>query len=340
MIRSLIISMGADPNGEALRYKAAADRHGGALIRAVTQSTHSYKRLPTDIIYGGNAAAVARLWANADVIHLNNRSSAWALFGEECAKPVLFHHHGATLRTEPDRTLAEASGRGWVQAASTIDLAELAPDRLTWLPTAFDLNALAELRRKYRREDDGVLRVAHAPTFRTIKSTTRVIDAITVLQREGLAIELDLIERVSWAECLRRKAAADVLVDQLLLGYGCNAIEAWGMGLPVIAGVDPERAAWINHPIPASTRARMLAEFGGSLPFYEADEDSLVDALRAMADPAVRQEWALRGMAHVAEFHDQLPALLRLLRLYQQAIDGATGFVQAHSGAEALQAAV
>jgi hypothetical protein len=324
MMRSLIVSLGADPNGEAMRFKAAAERHGGAQIRAVTRSTHSYKHLPADILLAGNGGAVKRLWAQADVIHLNNRVEAFDQFDDGHGKPVLLHHHGATFRTDPAPLLKVAAARGWTQAASTLDLVEIAPDVVSWLPTAYDLNALATLRQQHRREDDGVVRIAHAPTFRTLKSTDALIRAVNELQAEGVPVELDLIQQERWSDCLRRKAAADILVDQLLLGYGCNAIEAWGMGLPVIAGVDPERAAWVNHPIPASTRGRMLAEFGGALPFYEASEDTLVDALRAfVTDPELRDEYALRGMEHAAQFHGQLVSLERLVELYQRAIGSA-----------------
>jgi hypothetical protein len=319
-MRSLIFSMGTDPNGEALRYKAAADRHGGVEIRAVTRSTHSFKHLPVDILYANNAGAIRRLWADADIIHLNNRAQGFELFSKVAEKPVLLHHHGSAFRTNPPPLLGRAAREGWVQAASTIDLVELAPDVITWLPTAYDLDALATLRRTHRRSDDGVVRISHAPTMRTLKSTEALIDAVVALQDEGLEVELDLIERTTWAECLRRKATADIYFDQLYLGYGCNAIEAWGMGLPVIAGLDPDRAAKVNHPIPASTRDRMLSEFG-AIPFYEMTEAGLLDGLRELVKSAeLRAEWALRGMAHVARFHAQLSALERLVDLYQRTI--------------------
>lgn len=320
MIHSLIFSMGADPNGEAYRYKAAADRHGGASIRAVTRSTHSFKHLPVDILYANNAGAIRRLWAEADVIHLNNRTQGHDLFSDAGAKPTLLHHHGSAFRTDPQRLLTRAASGGWAQAASTIDLVEIAPDVITWLPTAFDLDQLAALRRAHRRPDDGRVRISHAPTMRTLKGTDALIAAVNTLQDEGLPVHLDLIERVTWAECLRRKASADIYVDQLLLGYGCNAIEAWGMGLPVVAGIDPQWAAAVNHPIPASTRDRMVGEWG-TIPFYETSQAALLGALRELVKSAdLRAEYALRGMEHVARFHGQLPALERLVDLYQRTI--------------------
>lgn len=323
MIRSLIVSMGADPNGEALRYKAAADRLGGARIRAVTRSTHTYKSLPFDILYAGNGGAIGRLWGEADVVHLNNRPHAYDQFDAGRGKPVLFHHHGTLFRTEPGPLLERGRRAGWLQAASTIDLAEIAPDVVTWLPTVYDLDGLAELREQHRRPDDGVVRIAHAPTFRSIKGTAQIVAAVQTLRDEGLPVELDLIENVRWAECLRRKAGADILVDQLALGYGCNAIEAWGLGLPVVSGLDPVAAAAVNHPLPSTTRDRMLREFGGSMPFYEATAGTIVDALRQMVLSAeLRAEWAGIGRLHVERFHAERFALDRLLDLYELAIAG------------------
>jgi hypothetical protein len=330
VIRSLIVSAAVDPNGEAMRYKAAAERHGGASIRAVTGSSHTFKRMPVDIYYGGNGGAIRRLWAAADVIHLNNRPGPHDRFDEGQAKPTILHHHGTAFRVDPEPMLSIARREGWLTAASTLDLAELARDEVTWLPTPYALDALADLRKEHRRPRDGVVRIAHAPTFRSVKGTDAIVAAVQTLQAEGWAVELDLIENVAWTECLRRKAAADVFVDQLLLGYGCNAVEAWGMGLPVIAGLDPERAAEVNHPMAPSTRDRMLREFG-ELPFYEATEATIVDALRALVESSeLRAEWAVRGMEHVARFHAELPALERLLGLYQRAI-AATTSTQPHS---------
>ena len=113
-----------------------------------------------------------------------------------------------------------------------------------------------------------MVRIAHAPTNRAIKSTDALIAVVEAFRAEGLPVELDLIEQVTLGECLARKAAADIYFDQVILGYGCNAIEAWGMGIPVIAGADP----W--------TLERMRREFDGRLPFLVATEETIADVLR------------------------------------------------------------
>lgn len=309
-MRALIISSGQDTGGQNIRWKRAADHQPsvGLHVRAVSAS-RTYIQYPTDISMAGNGGAIRRLWRDVDVIHLNNRPHAYDRYDRGRRKPALLHHHGSAFRTDPAPLLKRAARERWPQAVSTLDLADIAPDVLHWLPTAYNLDELALIRGRHRRADDGTVRVAHAPTSRSWKSTEAFLAAVEQLQSEGLPIELELIEQSSWAECLARKAAADVFFDQVKLGYGCNAIEAWGMGIPVIAGAAP------------ATLERMGREFDGRIPFFTATEESIADALRQLVLSAdLRAEYAVRGMEHAARFHAELPALERLSALYQLAI--------------------
>jgi hypothetical protein len=94
-----------------------------------------------------------------------------------------------------------------------------------------------------------------------------------------------------------------------MFGYGCNAIEAWAMGIPVIAGADD----W--------TLLRMKREFGGELPFDIATDTMIGDALRRMLEPDYRAECADAGYRHVLKYHDERPALARLVELYLLTIE-------------------
>lgn len=152
-----------------------------------------------------------------------------------------------------------------------------------------------------------MVRIAHAPTNREVKGTQAFLDAIERLQAEGLPVEMDLIEGVSWAECLTRKAQADIYYDQVQLGYGNNAIEAWGMGIPVVAGAQP------------ATLAEMERRFG-SLPFYNATEQDIYDALKALVlSKDLRAEYSEKGLDHVRRFHDERVVVEQLKRLYRKA---------------------
>lgn len=156
-----------------------------------------------------------------------------------------------------------------------------------------------------------MVKVVSAPTARRIKSTDALEAAVERLRSEGHEVELDVIEKVSWAECLQRKASADIYFDQVQLGYGCNAIEAWGMGIPVIAGGAP------------ATLAEMRSRFGGRLPFYEATEQTIYDALLEMIlSPDLRSEFGERGLEHVRQFHDERVVVQQLQDVYHRALRG------------------
>jgi hypothetical protein len=152
-----------------------------------------------------------------------------------------------------------------------------------------------------------MIRIAHAPTNRQVKSTQLLLDAVKRLQAEGFAVELDIIEHRPWAECLERKAKADIYFDQVQLGYGCNALEAWAMGIPVIAGASDD------------TLDEMERRFG-HLPFYHATEETIYDALKELVeDPELRKRYGQIGYEYVRKYHDYPVVVEQLKRLYQQA---------------------
>jgi glycosyltransferase involved in cell wall biosynthesis len=153
--------------------------------------------------------------------------------------------------------------------------------------------------------------IAHAPTNRSVKSTKELLAAIQRLQDDGFEVELDLIERRSWKECLERKAKADIYFDQIGLGYGCNALEAWAMGIPVVAGGAD------------ATLDEMERRFG-FLPFYHATEETIYDALRELIeDPELRERYGRIGYEYVKQWHDAPIVAEQLKAIYSRAMGNA-----------------
>ena len=150
--------------------------------------------------------------------------------------------------------------------------------------------------------------IAHAPTNREVKSTRQFLAAFQRLQDEGHPVELELIEQATWADCLERKSRADIFFDQTQLGYGCNALEAWGMGIPVIAGAQDE------------TLDEMERRFG-HLPFYHATEETIYDALKELVEsPELREQYGQIGYDYVRRWHDEPVVVEQLKRLYRRAM--------------------
>jgi glycosyltransferase involved in cell wall biosynthesis len=299
----------ADPAGVVARFQIAADKLGELKIRSVHR-TQAYFDFPADIAWTRkNEREISRLIEASDVVHLNNSYRAAMYF--RIRKPMLLHHHGSLFRNNTRTMLQTAKARRMTQAVSTIDLTRADPEVLHWLPTAYDIRELQRVAKLSRRKPDGRVRIVHAPTNRALKHTNLLIAVVNELQAEGLPVDLELVEGVTNAECLRAKAQADIVFDQLMFGYGCNAVEAWGMGVPVICGADP----W--------TLDAMRREWG-ALPFYEADTDTLKERIREMVESKdLRDEYAGIGLAHVRKYHDEAPALARLAELYVKTIKGA-----------------
>ncbi len=203
--------------------------------------------------------------------------------------------------------------RTWARSANRIYA--LNPDLLRVLPpwASFVPYAHVDPRtwRPAEQEPDPsghALRVAHAPTARGGKGTRFVLAAVRRLQDDGVAIELDLIEGVSHEQARARLGRADVVVDQLLLGwYGGISVEAMALGRAVVCFIDP------------ADRALVDPGMASDLPIAEATRDSLANVLREMAtDPGVASELGDRGPAFVRRWHDPLEVARRMERDYRE----------------------
>lgn len=317
VVRVLNLSTGQDTGGQQSRTAAAFRRYAPDWTYDSVARTPTY--YPIERPYRPREVRL-ELWPEADVVHVHNGLSAVRRFRNGRHKPAVVHYHGTAYRTGPARRLAEQRAYGALGIVSTIDLWAIDPEATEWLPAPYDLDDLARYR--VTLSDREPLRIAHAPTNRAVKGTDALIAAVDRLRREGAAVELDVIENRPNAECLSRKGRADVYVDQLLLGYGCNAVEAWGMGLPVIAGVDPYLAERrIHQHVPGDTLA-LMCDTWGRLPFYDSTEDGLYDALVAMLDPDVRAMWGAVGRQHAERWHAADRVVDRLRDVYTRAYDG------------------
>jgi glycosyltransferase involved in cell wall biosynthesis len=154
----------------------------------------------------------------------------------------------------------------------------------------------------------GVLRVAHAPSSRDVKGTKIVLDVINQLKSDVSMIELDLIENLPHDEARKRYMMADVIIDQLKIGwYGLLSIEAMSLGKPVICFIDDEAAAKTEE------------EFGTPLPIIRADESTLAITLQSLllAPETIPRLGAL-SRRYVETVHSDVEVAKRALKIYQR----------------------
>lgn len=142
---------------------------------------------------------------------------------------------------------------------------------------------------------DDRVRVVHAPSNRAAKGSHHVFAAIEKLQEElADRFVFETIEGVSNSEAQQRIARADLLIDQLLIGwYGGVAVEAMRMGVPV--------AVYVDHSKLERVPQRMVADF----PFIHVTADTLRDRLRAiLRDRDQLKEAGRRARDYVERWHD------------------------------------
>ncbi len=120
------------------------------------------------------------------------------------------------------------------------DIMHFLPDRAGFLPyTVARWNMLKTLPFHTIKKK---IKVIHAPSHRITKGTSIILDALDkIKERYGDIVEIDLIENVSHEEALQRYADADLVIDQILIGfYGGFAVETMKMGKPVMAYIRKE----------------------------------------------------------------------------------------------------
>lgn len=142
-----------------------------------------------------------------------------------------------------------------------------------------------------------VMKVLHAPNHREIKGTRHLIRAIQELQQEGLEIELVMVERVPNEEVRRLIYEADVIVDQLVIGwYAMFAIEAMSSNKPVICH--------LRNDLESLYVATGLLEGFDEIPIIKADAFSIKSVLRDIyRDRAILDRAAEKGRGYIQRHH-------------------------------------
>lgn len=158
----------------------------------------------------------------------------------------------------------------------------------------------------------GPLRVLHAPNHRALKGTQFLLDAVEELKREGVEIELKLIEQRPNAEVLEAIDQADVVVDQLIIGwYAMFALETMALATPCICFVDPELEKLY-------IRAGLLKP--GEMPLVSATPETIAATLRSLAGERARlPEIGARGRTYV-ETHHSLSAIGQIFHDIQKSL--------------------
>lgn len=139
--------------------------------------------------------------------------------------------------------------------------------------------------------EDDVVTVVHSPNHRHYKGTRYLLEAVETLRREGLPIELVLVENMANEQAREVYRTSDVIADQFLIGaYALLAIEGMALGKPVICYLNPRFEPF--HPEWAEC------------PIVSASPDTLLEELRRLVlDREQRRRLGARGPGYVRKYH-------------------------------------
>jgi glycosyltransferase involved in cell wall biosynthesis len=292
----------------------------------------------------GYLATAARFLGRYDVVHVHFGRSLvppWNLdlpVHRALGTKLVFHFHGCDVRNralmldrhaqaaacaECDpfcvpgrqrRVIEQSRTYGFRTFVSTPDLLESVP-HAEHLPVALDVagwTAGAEAAAVPAARDGDRVVVLHVPTNRLIKGTRWIEAGLAGAGEHDPRIVFRLLEQAPWHAVREAMAAADIVVDQVFLGwYGLVAVEAMALGRPVVGFIRPD-----FEPLAASL----------GLPLVRATRDDVGEVVAALAaDPARRAALGEAGRAYAARVHDAKVVAARLAETYQAALAGGGG---------------
>lgn len=273
---------------EAIKY------HTPHFVKAVRWREKDRFQFPNSII-SPTRNELRRLWDWADIVHIHDSAPIPSNFP---FKPTVITMHGSKYRNSPAKYRRLARQRGWLLTVATPDLTGLhgAP----WMPdTRINLPEASSTLEGFW--------AIHCPTIRVNKGTKSVIAQMAKIPE----INFKLIEDMPWEDCIAIKASITrgVLIDQMTYGYGCNAIEAWAFGLPVI-----------SHAIGPSRKA--IKNLFGYYPFVNTAPDEIAEkVLQLSKDSRFYRQCRDAGIAHYRRYHAPEAAAACALDLYEAACE-------------------
>lgn len=161
------------------------------------------------------------------------------------------------------------------------------------------------------KEPDEIRHLVHAPSHRGTKGTEYLLQAVEMLQSEGIPFRFTMVEGMSREEAAQVYEQADLVVDQLLAGwYGGLAVECMALGKPVIA--------YLRRSDFGALPDGMVED----LPFIEANPDMIAEVLRDWLQRPANElkEKGRKGRAFVEKWHDPIKIAERMRQVYESVL--------------------
>jgi glycosyltransferase involved in cell wall biosynthesis len=140
------------------------------------------------------------------------------------------------------------------------------------------------------------LKIVHAPTQRGAKGTDDIINAIGKIKNKFPGrIEFILVEKMSNLEAIKIYEQADILIDQILIGwYGALSVEAMKAGCPVVVYIRDEDLQYIPPNMHADIRKT----------FINCNKDNLYEnIIELVNNPSLLKRYSNYSYEYVNTWH-------------------------------------
>ena len=144
----------------------------------------------------------------------------------------------------------------------------------------------------------GTVYVSHAPNHRGIKGSEFIFKAVETLQKEGLKVELILMEKIQNDQVRKiLNEDTDILVEEIIfVGHGFNGLEGLASGLPTINNLENDHDSYV---LPF----RRWSYFN-ECPLVSASPETITDVLRKLVTrPELRHQLGKAGRDYVEKYH-------------------------------------
>jgi hypothetical protein len=170
----------------------------------------------------------------------------------------------------------------------------LPPEKSSFLPYAVAVDTTGVVPPDFSKRK---LTIVHSPTNRACKGSSYILDALQHIRKSHRNyFEVKLVENVPHEHALHMYRQADLVIDQLLVGwYGGFAVEAMSMGKPVICRIESEDLRFV----PKQMADDVLRAF------IQGEPPTITDViLRCLEDRRFLREKAEAGTEYARTWHD------------------------------------
>ncbi len=154
------------------------------------------------------------------------------------------------------------------------------------------------------------VKIVHAPNHKGFKGTEFIFQAIQELKAEGLKIEFLFLEKKSNTELMKIISDdADILIDQIILGYGIIAVEAMAAGTVAISALEYENYNLLFR------RYSYLNE----CPVVSVNHETLKENIKKLVtQPDLRESLGRSGRKYAEKYHSYKSAQYLFSKIYDR----------------------